>query len=276
MKRRSQIGFLPVFCSLVLIAVVAVSAFIIVSVAKPSETESEPDLPSSSEVSSVSSQPVSSDDSSDMESEATESEIKNENGLDTEFKNLLLVNGKNPLPEDFDYDGNLAIIEDKYLCGARNRMNEDVLPYATAMVEAAWEDGVDLYILSPYRSYGVQTTLYENEVKEWEATGLDREEAEIQAATEVARPGTSEHHTGLAADFNSVETSFENTEMFKWLEENAADYGFIMRYSADKEPITGVIYEPWHWRFVGIEVAHEINSLDMCLEEYLEYKEEND
>ena len=223
----------------------------------------------SSNTDSSSKENSSSDDTVSVDS--TMQSIYDEYNLDPEYTNLLLVNGENPLPQDFDYEGNLSIIEDKYLCGSRNRMNSDVLPYITAMVEQAWEDGVELYILSPYRSYGTQQTLFENEVQKWIKTGMDRTSAENKAATVVARPGTSEHHTGLAADFNSVEDSFEQTEMFAWLKENAEDYGFIMRYSAEKQSIMGVIHESWHWRFVGINAAKEINASGMCLEEYVEY-----
>ena len=95
-------------------------------------------------------------------------------------------------------------------------------------------------------------------------------EAEEKAATIVARPGTSEHHCGFAIDFNETNTSFEKSNAYKWMLNNAADYGFILRYPEDKQDITGVIYEPWHWRFVGIDVAKDINSKNMCLEEYIE------
>ena len=81
------------------------------------------------------------------------------------------------------------------------------------------------------------------------------EEAEKGAATEVARPGTSEHNLGLAVDFNSVEQSFESTEAFRWLKKNCTKYGFILRYSEAKLDVTGVIYEPWHYRYVGEELA---------------------
>ena len=205
-------------------------------------------------------------------SQATSSKVNNKvKKLDPNFTNLLLVNGSNPLPENYDYEGNLRLIEDKYLCGWRNQMNADVYPYATAMVEAAWEDGVELYILSPYRSYSTQVTLYENEVKKWVNTGMKRKAAEDKAATVVARPGTSEHHTGMAIDFNSVEPSFENTPMYKWLDENAHNYGFILRYTEDKQPITGVIHEAWHWRFIGINAAKKYKaSGNICLEEFVE------
>jgi len=229
---------------------------------------------SSDEVSSIESEAESSSNASVDESSSTDSSSVKPNEptvkLDPEYTNLLLVNGSNPLPEDYDYTGNLAIIEDKYLCGYRNQMNADVMPYATAMVEAAWSDGVELYILSPYRSYDTQKVLYENEVKKWMNTGMKRKAAEDKAATVVARPGTSEHHTGMAIDFNSVEDSFEYTPMYEWLDKNAQNYGFILRYTKEKQPITGVIHEAWHWRFVGINEAKKIKASGLCLEEYIE------
>ena len=191
--------------------------------------------------------------------------------LNADFSNLLLVNGDNPLPKDFDYEGNLITIDAKYLCGNLNQMDKDAYIFAKAMLDAALKDNVELYIRSPYRSYSTQNVLFENQVKRCLNGSVSREQAEITASTVVARPGTSEHHTGLAVDLNSVETNFEDTEAFSWLKEHGEEYGFIMRYAVDKQDLTGVIHEPWHWRFVGIKHAKEINRLGMCLEEYIEY-----
>lgn len=101
--------------------------------------------------------------------------------------------------------------------------------------------------------------------------GKSLEEAEILAVKWVNKSETSEHNLGLAVDFNNIKTDFENTKEFAWLIENAENYGFILRYRKEKEEITGVSYEPWHWRYVGQEHAKKINELDMCLEEYIEY-----
>ena len=150
-------------------------------------------------------------------------------------------------------------------------MDEDAYIFAKAMLDAAHKDNVELYIRSPYRSYSTQNVLFENQVKRCLNGSVSREQAEITASTVVARPGTSEHHTGLAVDLNSVETNFEDTEAFSWLKEHGEEYGFIMRYAVDKQDLTGVIHEPWHWRFVGIKHAKEMNRLGMCLEEYIEY-----
>lgn len=191
-------------------------------------------------------------------------------GLDPKFSKLLLVNGKNPLPNKENYAQNLTTIDAKYLCGELNQLDKDVLPYAIALMEDAKAEGVDIRVRSPYRSYETQERLYNNEVNNWIRKGMGQLEAEEKAATIVARPGTSEHHCGFAIDFNETNTSFEKSNAYKWMLNNAADYGFILRYPEDKQDITGVIYEPWHWRFVGIDVAKDINSKNMCLEEYIE------
>lgn len=265
-KRRRRKRFNPIplisaflIMALTLLAVSTVKFF-------RNETKSEPQGSSSfvSEVVSVvsSSEPVVC---------RPQMVTRGEYELDSEYSNLLLVNGENPLPEDYDYESELVTIPDKYKNGQLNQINAKVWPYMKAMLEAAWEDGVNLKVWSPYRSYDTQNMLYQNQVNRCIGKGLSRQAAEIEAATVVAKPGTSEHNTGLAADFNMASDAFETTEMYEWMKENAADYGFIMRYSAEKKPLTGVIHESWHWRFVGIYAAEEINRLDMCLEEYVEH-----
>ena len=204
-------------------------------------------------------------------SQSTASLDEDTKDLNPDYSRLELVNSENPLAEDYDYEGNLADIDKKYLCGTLNKMDKDALPYAIKMIEAAWKDNVELYIRSPYRSYSTQSTLFNNEVNKLTKSGLNSDEAEIKAATVVAKAGTSEHHTGLAIDFNIAEDSFANSESYRWLLENAENYGFVMRYSEEKQPITGIINEAWHWRFVGINHAKAMNSLEMCLEEYIDY-----
>lgn len=196
--------------------------------------------------------------------------IDENTGLNTKFSKLLLVNPDNALPGDYNYTENLTTVDSKYLCGELNQLNKEILPYAIALMEAASAEGVDICIRSPYRSYEIQQRLYNNEVAEWKSKGLSQTDAENKAATIVARPGTSEHHTGLAIDFNQSSDLFAESEAFQWLLENAENYGFILRYPEDKQEITKIIYEPWHWRFVGIEVAKEINAKGLCFEEYIE------
>lgn len=190
--------------------------------------------------------------------------------LDVEFTNLLLVNEKNPLPSDYDYESGLVSLDGKYRNGQLDKISAQIEPYVKAMCEAAWAENVTLKVWSPYRSYATQKMLFDNRVNGYINQGYSAQEAEKKALTINARPGTSEHHTGLAIDFNCANDSFEGMPAFKWMQEHAHEYGFIMRYPKDKTEITGVIYEPWHWRFVGISEAEKIKDSGLCLEEYLE------
>lgn len=197
------------------------------------------------------------------------------NGLDANFSILLLVNDKNPLPEDYDYEGNLTTIPTNYINGMLNQIDKDVWNYMKAMIDAQRETQTDsknwLYVRSPYRSYETQKMLFTNQINRNLNAGFSSEEAETKAATVVTRPGRSEHNTGFSADFNIAEDSFESTPMFTWMQEHAEEYGFVLRFPKDKQDKTGIVYESWHYRFVGINTAKEMNRLNMCLEEYVEY-----
>ena len=192
--------------------------------------------------------------------------------LDANYKNLLLVNGSNPLPDNYDYTAELTTIPEEYHNLQLDQINKNIWPYLKAMIDDARSEGVKLYVCSPYRSYNTQKILFDRQVQKQIAAGVPESQAEDKAATIVARPGTSEHHTGLAADMNFTDDAFENTPMFAWLREHCQDYGFIMRYPKDKIDVTGVIYESWHYRFVGINVAKDIKSKGVTLEEYLDEK----
>ncbi|WP_312645005.1 M15 family metallopeptidase [Hydrogenoanaerobacterium sp.] len=183
---------------------------------------------------------------------------------------LVLVNPKNKLSGD--YDVTLANVNASYQLDAR--IVEDM----QAMIAAAKADGYSLQICSAYRSTERSAVLYKNKVNQLKNSGYSDEEAAVEAARWVAPPGTSEHNTGLAADIVSVgyftkyadlEHDFEKFDEFKWLYENCADYGFILRYPKDKQEITGITYEPWHYRYVGKENARKIMDQKICLEEYL-------
>ena len=128
------------------------------------------------------------------------------------------------------------------------------------MIGGAAADGIELFVASAFRSYERQTTLYNNYV------GRDGKE---EADRYSARPGYSEHQTGLAFDLNSLEQSFGETAEGKWLAAHCAEYGFIIRYPLDKEDVTGFMYEPWHVRYLGKETAAAVSASGQCLEEYL-------
>ena len=181
--------------------------------------------------------------------------------------NLLLVNKQNHLPENFDVE--LEKVSGDFRVDARIR---DTL---LRMMAHAREDGITLLICSAYRSPEYQTTLFENKKAELMQNGMAESEAIQTTATIITHPGTSEHHTGLAVDivtpeYQGLDSGFENTPAFQWLSQNGAKYGFILRYPKDKQDITDIIYEPWHYRYVGEEHAAAINEQKLCLEEYVE------
>ena len=144
----------------------------------------------------------------------------------------------------------------------------------TAMTAADPAITNGLYVTSSYRTYAYQEALYNLYVKRNMDAGMTREEAEADASRTSARPGESEHQTGLCFDFltngGSLDRTFENTRAFAWLRDNAHLYGFILRYPEDKVGITEYDYEPWHYRFVGRDAAVAIYTSGRCLEEYLE------
>lgn len=198
-------------------------------------------------------------------------EITNENTssyIEKENKNLewnlILVNAENKLPDDYDME--LENI-DKY-----RKFDSRAINYLKNMLNAMKSDGIkNCWIQSSYRNIEHQTQLYENKTNEYMRMGYSKEEAQKLTEKTINKPGHSEHNLGLAVDFNYVNNDFENTESYKWLKENAKKYGFVLRYPKDKEQITKVKYEPWHWRYVGEEHATKMDELNMCLEEYVEY-----
>ena len=180
---------------------------------------------------------------------------------------LVLVNYENELPTDFTVA--LSNIDQT------RQFDSRAIEYLLAMQKQMKKDGITgAWVQSAYRSIKYQQQLYSEKVQEYMAQGFSKEEAEDLTAQNINKPEASEHNLGLAVDFNYVDLSFEKTKAFAWLQENAEKYGFILRYKKEKEDITKVVYEPWHWRFVGKEHAIAMNNLDMCLEEYVEYLKE--
>ena len=180
--------------------------------------------------------------------------------------NLLLVNDWNPLPAGYDSDVTFSTVSggkqvDSRIIDAVNRMLNDAAAY-------------DLAVVSAYRPKEEQDILYWRKVKQYTDKGYSDLEAQKVGGTIVKRPGFSEHNCGLAMDVGgsgdyTLEQTFANTPAYAWLIEHCADYGFILRFPQGKEDITGVIYEPWHYRYVGEEAARYIMDNDLCLEEYL-------
>ena len=184
---------------------------------------------------------------------------------------MVLVNHTSKMPDDYTFDTKE--------CGSATAVNKTLQTVACdaflSMQKAAAADGVTVWMQSGYRSVKYQTSLYERKTKYYLDKGYDNATAREKAAAVVNPPGYSEHNCGLAADLNSPEHTgldegFEKTTAFRWLCEHAGDYGFILRYPKDAEDKTEIIYEPWHWRYVGVENAAKINASGLCFEEYIE------
>ena len=186
--------------------------------------------------------------------------------IDPDDWRLMLVNKQNPVPEGFE--AKLANINNTMY--ADERIIDDIY----RMIDAASDDGVDLMICSAYRSYDRQRTLFNNKINKLMGEGMTYLEAYKTGSMNVTVPGTSEHHLGLALDiltgsYTEMDDGFGDTKAGKWLAANSADYGFILRYPKGKEDITGIVYEPCHFRYVGYEYAKDITEKGVCLEEYL-------
>ncbi len=181
---------------------------------------------------------------------------------------ITLVNYDNKLPENFEIK--LANID-----STRQFDKRAINELLTMMKDAKKQGTTDMWVQSAYRSINYQQDLFDEKVNKYLTEGKTMEDAKTLTLQTINKPGTSEHNLGLAVDFNYVNYNFENTKAFKWLQEYADNYGFILRYRKDKEDITKVDYEPWHWRYVGSEHAKKMNELNMCLEEYVEYLKNN-
>ena len=185
----------------------------------------------------------------------------------TEDWMLLLVNPWNPLPEDFTCT--------RTQLANGQSVDERCYPDLQEMMDDCRAAGLSPLICSSYRTQEKQEQLFQNKVDRLTAQGLSTEEARTEAAKSVAVPGTSEHQLGLAVDIvaaanQNLDQSQETTAVQRWLMEHCWEYGFILRYPEGKSDVTGIIYEPWHYRYVGREAAQAIRDQGVCLEEYLE------
>ncbi len=176
-----------------------------------------------------------------------------------------IVNKEIYLPEDYE-------IETDYVQGEKV-MEKTAAYFCRQMIAAAKEDGIELKILSTYRTVKYQERLFERNVESRMEDGMTYEEAVADVSINIAPPGASEHNAGLAADIITMDDwdtyeGFEDTAEFAWLQEHAAEYGFIMRYHKGKEDITGYIYEPWHYRYVGVKYAEDLQESGLVMEEY--------
>ena len=289
MKRNK---YLPV---IVVIAVAVIVSLIIVVALRPRTPEVLTDTSASSTTEAPSDTqeepseaPLTIDNNITSTSENTsapsESDTQSENTADTkplttsinedsgriivdvnrEDWNLIVVNAGRELPEGY-------VPELKEILGCGKYLDYRVAPHYEEMYYAAKQDGITLTPYSAYRSYERQKNNYNNLTQSYMRDyNLNEADARKKAATVILPPGTSEHNLGYAMDICGTESTFKDTKEYAWLQQHAHEYGFILRYTAEKQPITGIIPEPWHWRYVGVEYAEKIKNSGLCLEEYLD------
>ena len=209
---------------------------------------------------------TSQDENKNEENQVNEQNQDQEQQLEKEITDwrLTLANYENLLPENFTVKVENIDKTRQFDVRAIGELNN--------MMNQMKKDGItNIWIQSAYRSVARQKELYDASVKKYLQEGKSQEEAEKLTNEYINKPGSSDHNLGLAVDFNKVDNGFEKLEGFKWLQKNAENYGFVLRYPKDKEDITKIAYESWHWSYVGVEHAKKMNELNMCLEEYIKY-----
>lgn len=181
--------------------------------------------------------------------------------------NLILVNPWNRLPDNFKIE----------LTKLKNGQAVDkrIYPDLQAMLDDARAKGLSPVICSSFRTMEKQQSLFDNQVNKYISLGYSTEQAKMESGKWVAVPGTSEHQAGLAVDivatsYQTLDKQQEKTAEQQWLMKNCYKYGFILRYPSNKSELTGISYEPWHYRYVGKEAAKQIMDKGICLEEYLQ------
>lgn len=184
----------------------------------------------------------------------------------TNLTNTMIVNKYYYLKEDF-VPKDLIDISSKYAWGTDNKATKDTLDAFIKMQKDCLEQtGIQIMINSSYRSYKEQSDVYELYKKSYDEEYADKI---------AARPGHSEHQTGLSLDIFSYkdrsQKTFAEGETYKWLKENCSNYGFILRYPENKEYITGFEFESWHYRYVGVDIAKDMTAKNLTYDEYYEY-----
>lgn len=199
--------------------------------------------------------------------EEEELDLPDDYYFQSESDYFFVVNKDNLLPDDYSIQ--TEVVQGSY------EMEAVAARHCKEMIEAAEKDGIKLKVLSAYRTIDYQKNLFDRNVKQrMDDYGMSYDEAVYDVSINIAPPGGSEHNAGLAVDIidmNHWDTyeEFENTPEFDWLISHCTEYGFILRYPKGKEDVTGYIYEPWHYRYVGISNADDVMESSLCLEEYI-------
>ena len=175
---------------------------------------------------------------------------------------LLLVNSSNAIPDGY------APTELTELSNGQS-VDKRIYPSLQSMFDDARAQGVYPVVSSGYRTAKQQQSELDDKIQEYIDDGKSEDEARVLAATYVAQVGYSEHEAGLAIDIVAKANKSDDDTVWAWMEEHCAEYGFILRYPEGKEGVTGMSYEPWHFRYVGVEAAQKIMGAGITLEEYL-------
>lgn len=249
-KKISITVFSIILCIAILITGICVS----VHLTKKDDTNSESQQTQSQDVA--------------VQEEATEEITSQQPPKEREW-NLILVNPQNTIPDGYADSITLTQLQNGQAIDSR------CYPDLQEMMDACRADGLSPLIVSSFRSNETQESLYNRKINQFKDMGYNDDDAKIEAGRIVAVPGTSEHQLGLAIDvvdtsYQTLDEQQENTPTQKWLMQNSYKYGWILRYPNSKKDITGIIYEPWHYRYVGKEAAEEIYNSGVCLEEYLQ------
>lgn len=174
---------------------------------------------------------------------------------------LILVNKWNPIPENYKVD----LVE----LSNGESIDKRIYPSLQEMFDAARRENIYPVVASGYRTKKVQQSIMQEKIQEYKKQGFSNQEAQTKAEAWVALPDTSEHQLGLSVDINADGIHSTGAEVYRWLDQNSYKFGFIRRYPPNKTEITGVIHEPWHYRYVGTDAAEAIHEQGLCLEEYL-------
>lgn len=174
---------------------------------------------------------------------------------------LILVNKRNPIPKEYKVE----LVEISNGESIDNR----IYPSLQKMFDAARSENIYPVVASGYRTKKVQESIMKEKIEEYKKEGLSNQDAKTKAEAWIALPDTSEHQLGLSVDINADGIHSKGEEVYRWLDQNSHKYSFIRRYPQNKTEITGVIHEPWHYRYVGVDAAKAIHEQGICLEEYL-------
>lgn len=245
---------ITVFSIILCIAILITGICVSVHLTKKDDTNSESQQTQSQDVA--------------VQEEATEEITSQQPPKEREW-NLILVNPQNTIPDGYADSITLTQLQNGQAIDSR------CYPDLQEMMDACRADGLSPLIVSSFRSNETQESLYNRKINQFKDMGYNDDDAKIEAGRIVAVPGTSEHQLGLAIDvvdtsYQTLDEQQENTPTQKWLMQNSYKYGWILRYPNSKKDITGIIYEPWHYRYVGKEAAEEIYNSGVCLEEYLQ------